>query len=57
MPISSALRKPLEVALDAIEEAHDTHIYSDDDEHPADCHYCAIVREGREALTRHYGKE
>jgi hypothetical protein len=47
-----SLREHLEAALDAIEEAHDTHIFSDDDEHPEDCQYCAIVRDGRAALNR-----
>ena len=44
------LQAHLEIALAAIEEAHDTHIYSEDNDHPADCQYCAIVREGRAIL-------
>jgi hypothetical protein len=50
MSSSNPLREHLEAALLAIEEAHETHIFSDADEHPEDCHYCAIIREGRAAL-------
>jgi hypothetical protein len=52
MPQKDLLREHLEAALDAIDEAHETHIFAGDDEHPADCHYCAIVRDGRAALAR-----
>ena len=27
-----------------LEEIHDQHIYDDDDEHPDDCEYCALVK-------------
>jgi hypothetical protein len=36
----------------AIDEAHDTHFFAEQDEHPAGCYYCAIVREGRAALAK-----
>ena len=52
METLNMLREHLEAALNAIEEAHDTHIYSDDDDHPKDCQYCAIVRDGRAVLRR-----
>jgi hypothetical protein len=51
MPQKDSLREYLEAALDAIDEAHDTHIFAEGDEHPTDCHYCAIVRDGRAALA------
>ena len=51
MPLEDSLREHLEAALDAIDEAHDSHIFAEDDEHPADCYYCSIVREGRAALA------
>ena len=57
MPLKNSLREHLEAALDAIDEAHDTHIFAEDDEHPADCYYCAIVRDGREALAQSSGKD
>ena len=53
----SLLREHLEAALEAIESAHDTHIYSEDDEHPTNCHYCKVVREGRRALARYDREE
>jgi hypothetical protein len=56
MPQNDLLREHLEAALDAIDEAHETHIFAGDDEHPADCHYCAIVRDGRAALAHLNGK-
>ena len=52
MNTGESLRGHLEAALDAIEEAHDTHIFAEEDEHPEDCQYCAIVRDGRAALNR-----
>ncbi len=54
LPDSPGHRPLAEILADAlslIEEAHDTHIYDRDDEHPTDCHYCAIVAEGRKVLS------
>jgi hypothetical protein len=52
MQSQNRLREHLIAALDALDQAHDTHIYSECDEHPADCYYCAVVRRGRAALDR-----
>ena len=38
-----ALTEHLEALIALIEGAHDTHFYSEDDEHPVDCVYCAVV--------------
>jgi hypothetical protein len=46
-----ALTEHLEALIALIEDAHDTHIYAEDDEHPADCVYCAAVAGARTALA------
>ena len=42
-----SLRQQVKTLCETIEEAHDTHIYSDDDEHDEDCGYCSAVAEAR----------
>jgi hypothetical protein len=38
--------------IEAIEGAHDTHIYAEDDEHPDDCAYCAVVKAAKVEADR-----
>lgn len=50
-PPDDPLRAPLEAVTDLLESAHDTHIFSPDDEHPADCEYCRAIKDARAALA------
>ena len=38
---------------DLIADAHDTHIYAEDDPHPATCPYCHAVQWANRLLTTH----
>jgi hypothetical protein len=46
------LKNQLRKLIDLINDAHDTHIYSEDDEHPKDCIYCAAVKEAEELIYK-----
>jgi len=48
--MNSELRTLIADMRDAIEEAHDTHIYAENDEHPADCHYCELINQANKLI-------
>ena len=46
----------LESVTEALEEAHDTHIYGDGDEHEDDCSYCAAAEKARAVIANAEGR-
>ena len=37
--------------IECLQDAHDNHIYDDNDEHPEDCHYCQAIKDARKAIN------
>jgi hypothetical protein len=52
---SSGVLDALKAMTAELIDAHDVHIYDDDDPHPDDCQYCAIIKEARLAILKAEG--
>ncbi len=56
-PTLTAAIKLLDDMRGLIVEAHDTHIFDEDDDHPDDCAYCAAVKRADAMLAKPFTVE